>query len=77
MMIYNWINDSKKRFYKITLEVQGNDLVAVRYNWGSCVSRRGGIKNDLCTRQEAESVIEKMLKRRKSRGYQLITPLVN
>lgn len=46
------------------------------YHWGSCVSNRAGKKNILlCSEEEAKKTIEQMIKRRKSRGYELITPI--
>ena len=76
MLIYQWTNDTKNRYYKITIEGQGNDLVAINYRWGSCITRRGGNKKDLCTREEAKKVIDQMIRRRKSRGYKLVSTLI-
>ena len=77
MLIYQWINKTKDRFYKI--EVQEDDnRIRLDYSWGSCNSNRGGKKNIfLCSEEEAQKTIDQMMKRRKSRGYELIAPSMN
>jgi hypothetical protein len=41
--------------------------------WGGCYSNRGGKKNIFVrTEEEMNSFIIKMMKRRKSRGYELL-----
>ncbi len=73
MLIYQWLNRTKERFYKITVNNDGINVV-LNYHWGSINSNRGGKKEiQLCSEEEAKSTIEKMMKRRKSRGYELIT----
>lgn len=74
--IYEWLNHEKSRYYKITVHKQDYDHIVLNYDWGSCNSNRGGTKNLLVhTDEEAEKHVIKMLKRRKSRGYELISPL--
>jgi predicted DNA-binding WGR domain protein len=76
MLIYKWINKEKKRFYKIEIKNNTNGI-ELAYQWGSCVSNRGGNKTiHVCSFDEAYKAITKMVKRRKSRGYELITPLI-
>lgn len=75
MLIYQWLNRAKDRFYKITVQ---NNVTTIRldYHWGSCTSNRGGKKSIfVCSEDEAKKAIEQMMKRRKSRGYELIAPL--
>lgn len=75
MLIYQWLNKAKDRFYNITVKSIGSNIV-LNYHWGSCNSNRGGKKNIfLCSEEEAQKTIDKMMKRRKSRGYELIAPL--
>lgn len=71
---YKWLNLEKARFYKITINKYGNNNIVLDYRWGSCITNRGG-KKSLCvpSEKEAQSYIDKMIKRRKSRGYQLIS----
>ncbi len=78
MLIYQWLNRAKERFYKI--EVQKDDVygVVLNYHWGSCNTNRGGKKNIfVCSEEEAQKTIDQMMKRRKSRGYELIAPIMN
>lgn len=54
------------------------NVICMIYDWGSCHSNRGGKKIVIAkTIEEANDNINKMMKRRKSRGYELITPLSN
>jgi hypothetical protein len=71
---YEWLNQNKKRYYKISVHNNGTDSILLNYYWGGCHSRRGGKKNLLLqTPKEVEQCIDKMMKRRKSRGYELIS----
>ncbi len=73
---YNWLNHAKSRFYTITVEKDGTNNIVLNYRWGGCNSNRGGKKNiSVQTQDEAQDYINKMIKRRKSRGYELITPI--
>jgi predicted DNA-binding WGR domain protein len=47
--------------------------IELNYHWGSCNTRRGGKKELVLTESEAIKAIEKMIKRRRSRGYELVT----
>ena len=77
MLIYEWFNRAKDRFYKITVQKDENNIV-LDYHWGSCNTNRGGKKSiSLCSEEEAQKTIDQMMKRRKSRGYELIAPLLN
>jgi predicted DNA-binding WGR domain protein len=74
--MYKWLNRAKDRFYKITVKRDGTAII-LDYNWGSCNTNRGGKKSLLlCSEEEAQKTINQMMKRRKSRGYELITPLM-
>lgn len=74
MLIYQWLNNAKERFYKITVQKDGANVV-LDYHWGSVNTNRGGKKSiSLCSEEEAQKTIEQMMKRRKSRGYELIAP---
>lgn len=78
MLIYQWLNKAKDRFYKIEVKKNENNTVVLDYHWGSCITNRGGKKNiSLCTKEEAQKTINQMMKRRKSRGYELITPSID
>lgn len=73
MLIYGWLNRAKDRFYKITIHKDEHRIV-LNYHWGGCNSNRGGKKEMLlCSEEEAQKTIEQMMKRRKSRGYELIS----
>lgn len=74
-MTYKWLNEEKSRYYIITVNKYGSDKIVLNYNWGGCNSNRGGKKN-ICVHSEREAFnyIEKMMKRRKSRGYKLTFP---
>ena len=75
MLIYQWLNRAKERFYKITVDNDGSRIV-LNYHWGSTTSNRGGKKELLlCSEEEAKKTIEQMMKRRKSRGYELTAPV--
>ena len=73
MLTYQWLNRAKDRFYQITVKQNGNDII-LNYDWGSNNSNRGGKKSILLfSQEEVTKIIDKMMKRRKSRGYELIT----
>ncbi|CAB4128110.1 WGR domain containing protein [uncultured Caudovirales phage] len=73
--VYEWLNKEKARYYKITIETYENTNIVINYLWGGCHSNRGGRKN-ICvqTEEEAHKCIAKMMRKRKSRGYELIAP---
>jgi predicted DNA-binding WGR domain protein len=76
MLIYQWLNKAKERFYQIIVQ-EDSDKIRLDYTWGSCNTNRGGKKNlFLCSKEEAQKTIEKMMKRRKSRGYELVSPIM-
>jgi len=78
MRTYQWLNHIKKRFYQITVKHNETYNIIIDYRWGSCVSSRGGFKTlSGISEEEAEKTIEKLMKRRKSRGYELITPIMH
>ena len=78
MLTYQWLNRAKDRFYQITVKQNGLTNIILDYHWGSCNSNRGGAKSiSLCSEEEAKKTIEQMMKRRKSRGYELVAPLLN
>lgn len=74
---YEWLNHEKSRYYTIAVKEETNGIV-LNHNWGSCVSNRGGTKDLLVqTKKEVQNIMNKMIKRRKSRGYELIAPKIN
>jgi hypothetical protein len=73
MLIYQWLNRAKERYYKIEVNNDGKNII-LNYDWGSNNSNRGGKKSIfLCSQEEVTKTISKMMKRRKNRGYELIT----
>ena len=75
--IYEWLNREKSRYYKIAVQA-ANDGIILAHDWGSCTTNRGGKKNIFVqSEEELQKFIAKMIKRRKSRGYELIAPLIN
>ena len=73
IQLYEWLNREKQRFYKITVQRKGIAEIVLNYHWGSCHTNRGGHKNIYAqTEEEAQRFITNMIKRRKSRGYELI-----
>jgi len=73
---YQWLNMEKSRYYTITIQKNGYSNIILNYRWGGCNSNRGGKKNiSVQTQEEAQDYINKMMKRRKSRGYILTAPL--
>ncbi len=78
MVIYQWLNRAKDRFYKIKVKKNDDNNLVLDYHWGSCISKRGGTKSIiLCSQEEAQKTIDLMMKRRKSRGYELVYSLIN
>lgn len=76
--IYKWLNHEKSRYYTIAVQKTLFNEILLKYSWGGCNSNRGGKKNLLVeTEQDAQKFINQMMKRRKSRGYELIAPLIN
>lgn len=75
MLMYQWLNKAKDRFYKIEVKKNNGEGLILDYHWGSCITKRGGKKNIfVCSEEEAQKTIVNMMKRRKSRGYELIAP---
>jgi predicted DNA-binding WGR domain protein len=74
--VYEWLNREKSRYFTITVQKDGTSNIVLNYNWGGCHSNRGGTKN-ICvqTQEEANKFISKMMRRRKSRGYELVAPM--
>jgi len=73
---YQWLNKEKSRYYTITIKKTATNTI-LSHRWGSCITNRGGKKElHLQTKDEAKEAITKMIKRRKSRGYELITPYI-
>lgn len=73
--IYEWLNREKSRYYKIVVKPDVNGII-LNHDWGSSNSNRGSKKNIFVqTEEDVQKFIGKMMKRRKSRGYDLITPL--
>lgn len=76
--IYKWLNKEKSRYYTIAVQMQHPNEIVLSHSWGGCNSNRGGKKNLFVhTEEEAQNFIAKMMKRRKSRGYELIAPLIH
>ena len=73
--IYEWLNRDKARFYKIKVEKENSLVIVAKHHWGSLNSNRGGKKELLLqSDEECQKLINNMIKRRKSRGYELISP---
>jgi predicted DNA-binding WGR domain protein len=73
MSIYQWINKEKLRYYTITIQKESDREIVLNHSWGSIKSNRGGKKNLVTqSEEEVQQCIHKMMKRRKSRGYELI-----
>ncbi len=75
---FEWLNKAKSRYYTIDVQKDGTNNIVLAYRWGSCITNRGGKKDVLVqTQEEVQRFINLMIKRRKSRGYELITPVLN
>lgn len=75
---YEWLHKEKSRFYKITIENNGFRNINLNFLWGGINNNRGGKKSlYVQTYEEAQTFIIQMMKRRKSRGYELIAPVMN
>ena len=74
---YEWLNKEKSRFYIIDIQKEPTQI-QLNYSWGSLHTRRGGRKSiRVQSKEEAQQYINNMMKRRKSRGYELIAPRLN
>lgn len=72
---YEWINNEKSRYFVIAVKRYKESHIAINHVWGGCYSNRGGKKVvSVQTEQEAQEYINQMMKRRKSRGYELVAP---
>lgn len=75
MLVYQWLNIQKKRFYKITIN-PNKDNFLLDYHWGSYITKRGGRKGVMLkSEEEVNNTISDMMKRRKIRGYELTCPM--
>ena len=73
---YEWLNKEKSRYYIITIQQHDTSKILLNYQWGGCNSNRGGKKNLFVqSEEEMQKFISKMMKRRKSRGYELVAPM--
>lgn len=78
MLTYLWLNKAKQRFYEIVVQRNASHSIILNYHWGSCLTNRGGKKEMyVLSKEEAQKTIDKLMKRRKSRGYELITPIIH
>jgi len=72
---YEWLNREKARYYRITIQKNGVRDIVLNYCWGGCNSNRGGKKNIFVqTEEEVQKFITLMMKRRRTRGYDLVSP---
>jgi len=70
---YEWLNREKERYYVITIQQDDTNNIMLNYRWGGLNSNRGGKKAlYVQTEESAQKIISKMIKRRKSRGYDLL-----
>ncbi len=78
MKTYEWLNKAKSRFYTISVKKNKLNQIVLNHRWGGINNNRGG-KKDLMvhTEEEMQKLIVQMMKRRKSRGYELVAPCVN
>lgn len=75
---YEWLNKEKSRYFTIMINRYKPNEIVLNYSWGGCNSNRGGKKNVLVrTQEEAQLYINQMIKRRKSRGYELVAPMLH
>lgn len=75
--IYKWLNKEKSRFYTISIQKHHDNEIILSHSWGSCTSNRGGKKNlFVSSEEEMTKFMFKMMKRRKSHGYELIAPVL-
>ena len=73
---YEWLNREKNRYYKITVDNFGEMGNIIYYAWGGNNSNRGGRKHVFVpTRDGVQKIISMLMKRRKSRGYELVAPM--
>lgn len=78
MLTYLWLNKAKQRFYEIVVQKNASNSIVFNYYWGSCTTNRRSKKEVcICSKEEAQQTIDKLMKRRKSRGYELITPTIH
>ena len=76
MKFYKWLNEAKARYYTISVEKNedNENNIVLYHSWGSCITRRGGKKIvSVGSESDVRNVINQMIKRRKSRGYELLT----
>lgn len=75
--VYKWFNNEKSRYYQIIINKR-SDKIELDYKWGGINNNRRRTKKIIVqTEYEVEKIILIMLKRRKSRGYKLIVPIIN
>jgi len=73
--IYQWINKEKSRYYVIDIQKEDIRGISINHAWGGCHSNRGGKKSLFVqNEEEIKKYINYMMKRRKSRGYELVSP---
>jgi len=74
MLTYNWINPDKARYYTITVQKKSAlKQIVLLHAWGGCYSNHGRRKSiQVESEEQADSYIKQMIRRRKSRGYELL-----
>lgn len=76
--VYKWLNYEKSRYYTISIKKSESNEIVLSHTWGGLNNNRGGRKNIFVnTYEEMQKYIYQMIKRRKSRGYELVTTLMN
>jgi len=72
-MKLNWIKDHK--YYKLSLQSNLFGTTDVICSWGSSLSNQHGFKVIPChTQDDIDTVIQYIIKRRKTRGYIIYSP---
>jgi len=74
MSTFNWLNTENARYYTVKI-IDGTSII-INYSWGGLGTNRTSTKNILVrNKEELNSTLNKLLKRRKSRGYELLMPM--
>jgi len=71
---YYWINNEKRRYYRIYILKDLLGDISVIRAWGSLDSNAGSqVRHSLIEQKTIDSLLERLCLQRKHRGYELIT----
>lgn len=67
-----WINEDKRRYYRIRVQTDLFGCSAVIRTWGSLQSDRSGMQINPIEKDKTEKLLKSIARRRKKNGYHVV-----